>query len=151
MDLYQTQFLIKASQQAEQAGHIYPDMAACEAALESGYGTSALAIEGNNLFGCHQHKVPIYETMSLPTREYINGQYVQEPALWVKYPSLAACFADRVATLQRLARFFTNYTNALVAANPIDYVTAVSKSWSTDPDRAAKCIAIYKEWRASEL
>lgn len=147
MDIEQTKFLIKASQQAAQAGHVYPDMAACEAALESAYGTSALAIEGSNVFGTKQHKVPIYETMSLPTREYINGQYVQAPALWVKYPDLAACFADRVSTLKRLSVFFQNYNDALVAPNPIAYVTAVSRSWSTDPDRAAKCIAIYNEWK----
>jgi uncharacterized FlgJ-related protein len=51
VDIQRQQFLDKASQQAEVAPHIFPTMAACEAALESGYGTSGLAISDNNLFG----------------------------------------------------------------------------------------------------
>ena len=147
MDLYQITFLQKASQQAAQAGHVFPDMAACEAALESGYGTSGLAIEGNNLFGTKQHQVPIYQTIELNTNEYINGTVVRVPAQWVKYPDQAACFADRVSTLNRLAPYFIHYAAALAATNAIDYVTQVSLTWSTDPDRAAKVIAIYNEWK----
>lgn len=148
MDLYQTTFLQKASQQAAQAGHVYPDMAACEAALESAYGISGLAIEGNNLFGMKAHtSTPVQYTIELPTKEYINGQYVQTPARWMKYEHVCDCFFDRMATLERLAPYFTNYATALSTTNPIAYVTAVSKSWSTDPDRAAKCTAIYNEWK----
>jgi flagellum-specific peptidoglycan hydrolase FlgJ len=148
MDLYQTQFLTKASEQAEQAGHIFPDMAACEAAEESGYGTSALAIEGNNLFGTHQHVfMPVFETIVLPSKEYVNGQYVQSPARWVKYPNLAACFTDRMDTLTRLARSFPHYAAALCATNAYTYVGEVSQTWSTDPRRADNCIKIYREWK----
>jgi flagellum-specific peptidoglycan hydrolase FlgJ len=147
MDIYQTQFLTKTSQQASQAGHIYPDMAACEAALESGYGTSALAIQGLNLFGEKQHQIPIYETISIPTREYVNGVYVQIPAEWVKYPTVADCFFDRMATLERLAPVFPDYAAALSATDPFSYVKEVSLTWSTDPLRASKCIAIYQEWK----
>jgi flagellum-specific peptidoglycan hydrolase FlgJ len=144
VDLYQTTFLQKASQQAAQAGHVFPDMAACEAALESAYGTSGLAIEGNNCLGIKQHAKPIYDTIFMPTREYINGKYVQIEAEWVKYPTQADCFTDRMDILRRLPTF---YGPALNATNAIDYVILVSKHWSTDPDRAAKCIAIYQEWK----
>ena len=142
MDIAHQQFLNKATQQAEQAGHIWPVMAACEAALESGWGKSALAIEGHNLFVCRQHATPIYETIALPTREYILGQYIQVNAYWVSYPTEADCFTDRMQTLRRLPIY---YGAALSATNPIDYVREVSKSWSTDPERAAKVIAIYNE------
>jgi integrase len=37
-------WLQKTADAARSAGHIYPEMASCEAALESGYGTSTLAI-----------------------------------------------------------------------------------------------------------
>lgn len=147
MDLYQLGYLNKAAQQASQAGHIFPDMAACEAALESGYGTSQLSIEGNNEFGEHQHKVPIYETISLPTGEYINGQYTQEPALWVKFPTQADCFTERMALLRRLSTVFPHYAAALIATNAYTYISEVSQTWSTDPLRADKCIAVYREWK----
>lgn len=137
-------FLNKATQQAEQAGHIYPTMAACEAALESNYGTSALAILANNLFGMKAHiHTPTNETISLPTKEFIDGTVISIEAVWCKYPDQAACFTDRVNTLKRLAPTIPHYAAALAATNPIDYVQEVSKSWSTDPARANKVITIY--------
>lgn len=146
MDIGQTQFLTKTIMQASAAGHIWPIMASCEAALESGWGKSQLAIEGNNLFGMKQHKTPIYETISLPTREYINDKYVRGPAIWIKYPSVLECFTDRMATLERLSMY---YGRAIAATNPQDYIMEVSKSWSTDPARATKVVSIYNEYLAS--
>ena len=58
----QRQFLAKAA--AAQARHVFPEMAACEAALESGFGKSGLAREDNNLFGMKQHPHPVYGTHS---------------------------------------------------------------------------------------
>lgn len=142
MDNYQRQFIDKAKLAAQQSGHIFPAMAACEAALESGYGTSGLAIQHNNLFGMKQHHPPIYGTVSLPTWEVINGQNVHVSADWVSYPDWATCFQDRMATLKRL-HSYPNYAAALAAATPIEYITAVSKTWSTDPKRGDKVINIY--------
>lgn len=143
MDIGHTQFLDRVTLQAEQSGHIWPIMAACEAGLESKFGTSQLAIQGHNLFGMRQHATPIFETISMPTREYIGGKYFQVEASWVSYPTEADCFIDRMKTLWRLPGF---YNPALSAKNPIDYVTEVSKHWSTDPQRAAKVILIYQEY-----
>ena len=50
----QDSFLRQASAAARAAGHIFPDYAACEAALESTWGQSRLAREANNLFGQKQ-------------------------------------------------------------------------------------------------
>ena len=50
----QDTFLRQASAAARAAGHIFPDYAACEAALESTWGQSRLAREANNLFGQKQ-------------------------------------------------------------------------------------------------
>jgi flagellum-specific peptidoglycan hydrolase FlgJ len=148
MDIQQRQFLDRASQQAETAGHLYPTMAACEAALESGYGTSGLSISGNNLFGMKQHTHPIYGTLNIPTREFEGGEWVVVDAEWVKYPDWAACFADRLATLNRLAPHFPNYAAALSAADSDSYVLAVSKTWSTDPARGEKVQAIHGAYLA---
>lgn len=145
MDIGQTQFLARVSEQATISGHIWPVMAACEAALESSFGKSQLAIQGNNLWGMKQHKVvPIFETISIPTREYIKGKYIQVPALWIKYPTIADCIVDRMNTLRRLHMW---YAPALSATTPIQYVTEVSKVWSSDPDRASKVVSIYEEYQ----
>lgn len=120
-------------------------MAACEAALESSYGTSKLAALGNNLFGMKQHRHFIYGTLILPTREFVNSSWVQTTADWVKYPDWAECFADRMATLQRLAPYYPHYDHALKAGSATTYINEVSRTWSTDPSRAENVLRIYDE------
>lgn len=120
-------------------------MAACEAALESDYGTSALARLGFNLFGTKQHVHPIYGTLNLPTKEYINGEWEPQIGRWVQYENVEECFADRMETLRRLQDIYPEYQAALTATTPEAYISAVSKRWSTDPERATKVLAIYSE------
>jgi flagellum-specific peptidoglycan hydrolase FlgJ len=146
MDIQKTNFLDSTSAAAESAGHIYPTMAACEAALESGYGTSGLAIADHNLFGMKQHSHPVYGTHVLPTREFENGEWEVVNANWVSYPSARECFQDRMTTLLRLSSVFEHYRNAVAAKDAITYVTEVSKTWSTDPERAKKVIDIYNAY-----
>lgn len=142
----QKQFLDDASQAAFEAHHPFPSMAGCEAALESAYGTSQLAREDNNLFGTKQHQHPIYGTAYLPTHEFLDGQWVIVEAAWVKYPDWATSMKDRVATLQRMAPHYPHYANALAATDKNVYIAEVSKTWSTDPDRASKVLAIHKQY-----
>lgn len=140
-------FLSSAAAAAGAGGCIWPDFMACEAALESGFGRSTLAREDNNLFGMKQHKHPVYGTATLPTDEFLHGQWIRVSADWVKYPDLAACFADRMATLRRLAPEYPHYAAALAAQDGPSYVREVSQSWSTDPQRAQKVIDIYQRWK----
>src|SRR5712664_1441982 len=91
---------------AKNGGHTWPQYAACEAALESGFGQSLLAREDNNLFGTKQHVHPIYGTHNLPTKEFLDGKWVQVLAPWIKYPTLAACFDDRMTTLGKLRNMY---------------------------------------------
>lgn len=146
----QAQFLLHAAAAAHRAGHLFPDYAACEAALESGWGRSALAAEGNNLFGQKQAHPPLAgtETLLLPTREFLHGAWVEISAAWVKFADLEACFRERMALLRSLAGAWPNYRNALAAATGEQFIADVSRSWSTDPTRAAKVLAIYREHRA---
>lgn len=147
----QTLFLQKAAAEGRKAGHIFPEMAACEAALESAYGRSGLASD-NNLFGMKVHRHMIYGTHVLPTHEFENGEWITINSSWIVYPSWAACFADRIATLTRLAPYFVHYRNALAAKDASTYIVEVSQTWSTDPARGAKVQAIYDamagEWSA---
>lgn len=131
----------------------FAEMVACEAALESRYGTSELAIKANNLFGMKAHRDMIYQRLTLPTKEFIGGKWIDTTADWVLYPSWDECFADRVATLKRLAPYYPHYAAALKAASPVTYVLEVSRTWSTDPKRAEKVLDIYDlvagDWSAT--
>jgi flagellum-specific peptidoglycan hydrolase FlgJ len=146
----QKTFLDKATAAATQAAHPFPRMAACEAALESGYGLSGLASEDNNLFGMKQHRHPEYGTVSLPTKEFEQGEWVAVTAEWVRYPDWQTCFFDRVSTLTRLSTAYPHYAAALRAMDVDTYIREVSASWSTDPARADKCLAIYSAYLVGE-
>jgi len=134
-------FLQKAFEAALEAKHVFPAYAACEAALESAWGKSQLAIQGNNLFGRKQSADPVFETIDFPTKEFIHGEFVTVPAHWVKYPDWSACFDDRMALLRRLSKF---YGPALEATDGESFVRLVSEHWSTDPLRADKVLSIYQ-------
>jgi len=141
----QNQFLLKAAAAARAAGHLFPAYAACEAALESGWGLSHLAVEANNLFGQKQAHPPLHgtETLSLPTREFLHGAWVAVQAAWIKFPDWESCFRERMALLRSLAVAWPNYGEALRATTGEQFITAVSRTWSTDPARAGKVLAVY--------
>ena len=148
MNDQQKQFLEKAAAEARRVNHPFPEMAASEAALESRFGNSELARDGLNVFGMKQHTHPIFQTLNLPTHEGTPGHpdWKEISASFVKYPDLGSCFADRLSTLQRLAPVYPHYAAALAAKTPEDYVTEVSKTWSTDQTRAPHVIAIFQEY-----
>ena len=141
----QNDFLLRASHAAQEAQHLFPEFAACEVALESGWGHSALAAEANNLFGQKQSHPPLIgtETLTMPTREFLQGHWVTVAANWVKFADWSACFSARMQLLERLRATDACYAAALDAANGEDFILAVSKSWSTDPQRAGKVLSIY--------
>lgn len=146
----QEEFLRKASDAARSAGHIFPEFAACEAALESGWGMSQLAAEANNLFGQKQAHAALAgtETISLPTREYLHGVWTTVQADWIRFASWQACFAGRMALLKTLGHAYPHYAAALAAKTGEEFVDEVSKSWSTDPARAGKVLSIYDHHHA---
>lgn len=140
----QEKFLKDACASAKAAGHIFPEMAACEAALESTWGVSRLARDAHNLFGRKASHDFMGPTVSLPTEEFIHGEWVTIAAEWIKFPGVEDCFKDRMALLARLSPEYPHYASALAATDPETFVTEVSKSWSTDPKRASKVISIYR-------
>jgi flagellum-specific peptidoglycan hydrolase FlgJ len=138
-------FLAKATAAARAAQHIFPEYAACEAALESGWGSSTLALEANNLFGQKQPHPPRGQSLALPTREYLHGAWTTVSAQWMTFPSWDASFAERMQLLRTLAEEYVHYREALSATAGEQFIAQVSRSWSTDPDRAQKVLAIFRE------
>jgi flagellum-specific peptidoglycan hydrolase FlgJ len=146
MTLQET-FLIRARAAAGAAGHVFPEFAACEAALESAWGQSKLAIEANNLFGQKQSHPPLGEGIQLPTKEYAHGAWLTVPALWAKFADWQGCFAARMALLERLSTAYPAYAAALAAKEGAEFVTLVSQRWSTDPNRGAKVLQVWQVHR----
>ncbi len=135
------EFLSKAVDAARAAGHIFPEYAACEAALESAWGQSKLAVEANNLFGQKQSHPARGASLTLPTREFLHGAWVFVEAQWVMFTDWRDAFHHRMALLRSLENGCPDYKAALAAATGEEFVRCVSRSWSTDPGRAGKVLA----------
>ncbi|MGH9542647.1 MAG: glucosaminidase domain-containing protein, partial [Terriglobales bacterium] len=141
------EFIVAAYAQAQASGHIWPAFAACEAAEESAFGESQLAIRANNLFGLKAgrftHDLP---TIAMPTHEWVDGRLIPTTAIWPRFDSWAQAFDVRMEVLRGLAPEFEHYAAALAATDGPTYVREVSKTWSTDPNRAANVLAIHSEF-----
>lgn len=142
------EFLAKAVAAARAAGHIWPEYAACEAALESGWGKSRLCQLGNNLFGQKTgFSSTEWPTIDLPTKENVDLDHdgVVEPnevvsvkkCGWAKFPDWETCFRERMELLKRSSL----YKKALAATTGEKFIEEVSKVWATDPNRGAKVLA----------
>lgn len=145
-------FLPKAIAAAKAGGHIFPDWAACEAAVESGWGQSQLAREANNLFGQKAPHFPppgwSYPSIHLPTHEWEHGELVEvSNVAWPAFPDWATSFRERMELLRRLSMQYSDYMMALHAPDGETFVRRVSATWSDDPHRADKVVEIHAAHR----
>ncbi len=151
----QDSFLRSACAAARDAGHPFPEYAACEAALESAWGQSRLAREANNLFGQKHSDATSYGALAspllMPTQEFLRGRWMTVVAEWARFADTTACFRARVALLHRLEHAYPAYARALAATTGESFIEEVSRAWSTDPNRAAKVLAIHRQHSASFL
>lgn len=126
---------------------ILPSVTAAQAILESGWGSSELAVSANNLFGVKKGTGWKGETYTKKTTEYSKGKPVQVSAIFRKYPSWGESIKDRVSFFKadryKKALGETDYTKSIQAIKDAGY--------ATDPEyvnKIVKLIELYKlaEW-----
>ena len=120
-----------------------------EAALESGWGESLLAKQGCNLFGVKADASWTGDTLTMPTREVVNGVSVTMGAKWRKYATWQDSIDDH-------AQFFLKnerYKNALVCVNDSEaFARAIAADhYATDPAYADKIIATMRSHNMTSL
>lgn len=119
-----------------------------QAALESAWGESGLARNGNNLFGIKADSLWRGETLTMNTREFIKGQWVVVPALWRKYPSWQASTQDHAAFLRRNKR----YAACFACTTGKAFAREVAKAgYATDPAYADKLISMIDKYQLEAL
>jgi flagellum-specific peptidoglycan hydrolase FlgJ len=147
----QAAFLVKSCAAGRASAHPFPEYAACETALESAWGTDKLAVQGNNLFGEKRDpSIPADQCIYCDTQE--EGAhahwYTEHGVAWPKFATWTACYDARLALLQRLSRKYPyTYGAALEAKTGEEFVTLVSRTWSTWTKRAANVLEIYNAHR----
>jgi len=100
------------------------------AAVESGWGKSALSVNDNNLFGIKA--VGNQPATNYPTREYINGRFIIQDAKFRRYQSIKESIEDYVRLLNR-----PRYKAALSQPNILEMLKAIQKAgYSTAPNYA---------------
>ena len=119
-----------------------------QAALESGWGESALTKTGNNLFGIKADSLWRGQTLTMNTKEFIKGQWVMVPALWRKYPSWQASIDDHAAFLKRNPR----YKACFACTSAPAFAKALAQAgYATDLTYADKVIGLMKQHKLLDL
>jgi flagellar protein FlgJ len=121
---------------AQQLG-VSPRILLAQTAIETGWGRSVV---GNNLFGIKAGSAWTGATVSAPTHEYENGQYVSITDSFRAYPSYEASVQDFVSMVKSSPRYqaalgkgedVTGYAHALL-----------SGGWATDVAYVRKLEAV---------
>ena len=106
---------------------------------ESGWGQSALAIRDNNLFGIKGNGPAGSDV--LPTREFLNGQWVTQSAAFRVYHNVAQSIADH----SELLATSPSYQQAMADRHlPDAFATDLTGVYATDPQYGSNLIAIMR-------
>ena len=131
---------------------ILPSITAAQAILESGWGSSELAkVPNNNLFGIKDSEDWHGEIVTVPTQEYLNGDYITVNAAFRKYASWNDSVVDH-------AKFFTSTewrkNNYRKVVNETDYRIAAQElknaGYATDPNYPGKLIRLIEAYKLYE-
>lgn len=144
--------LVPIAQQTAREYSLLPSVLLSQAILESSWGTSRLAVQGNNLFGIKADSSWQGDTIEIVTTEVRKGQTGQEKHLFRKYPSWKASLAD-------YGRFFTSNAwrakNYQQYRNAKDYKQALealqTSNYATDPKYGEKLRSLLERYSLHRL
>ena len=131
---------------------VLPSITAAQAILESGWGSSELAkAPNNNLFGIKDSEDWHGEIVTVPTQEYLNGDYITVNAAFRKYATWNDSVVDH-------AKFFTSTEwrkdNYRKVVNETDYRIAAQElknaGYATDPNYPGKLIRLIEAYKLYE-
>lgn len=125
---------------------ILPSLSIAQAILESGWGTSQLAKDTCNLFGIKASEDWAGKTITVPTKEWVNGGYITVNAGFRAYDSWADSVADHAAFFNSTGWRRERYGKVIGEANYIAACRAVQAAgYATAPDYADKLIRVIEE------
>lgn len=138
-------FILKISRGAVEGMRKYgilPSVTMAQAILESGWGKSGLTKASNNLFGIKAGGSWSGDVVSYPTKEYVDGKYVDVTADFRAYDSLDASMEDHGAFLAGLDR----YKNIIGVKDFREVCRLLQEDgYATAPNYASSLIALIEQ------
>ncbi|MDK2780390.1 MAG: hypothetical protein PWP61_687 [Trichococcus sp.] len=132
--------------------HILPSITIAQAALESAWGTSKLALEANNLYGIKASPDWLGEVYAINTAEYGDEGWHTVTANFRKYASWLDSTNDHGAFFTSTEWRKENYKNVV---GETDYKKASqalrAAGYATDPGYPAKLISIIENYNLSRF
>ncbi|WP_158824745.1 glycoside hydrolase family 73 protein [Mucilaginibacter lacusdianchii] len=112
---------------------LFPSLMIGQCIWESGWGKSVLAAKHNNYFGIKANVAWQGKKVLYKTTEYQNGQSYKIDTSFRSYPTIEACFADRIHFLQSNPRY---KRHGLFSCNsPEEQATCLLEAgYATDPN-----------------
>lgn len=134
--------VVVAAQNAQKATGCLASVTLAQWAQESGFGK--FQMHANNPFGIKWYEGCKYGFVSVPTREFLKGQWVWETAKFVAFPSLQDAFLFHGEILMDPKG---PYRSALPLKDDWQkYIQAVAKIYATDPNYAKALISLVQEY-----
>lgn len=133
----QRAFTLRVAQAAIKVGKmngVYPSIIVAQAAGETGWGTSKLALQANNLFGIKADASWKGATYVVSSPEVENGKTVMQESTFRKYDSYESSVTDYALKLTG-SNLYANAVRAK-STNAISACTDLSE-WATDPNYVA--------------
>lgn len=126
---------------------VLPSLTAAQAALESGWGSSTLSKPPyNNCFGIKASNDWTGRTVTMPTREVVNGRSIRVNAAFRAYDSIADSVEDHGAFFTSTEWRKNNYRNVVGEKDYKQACYAVkSAGYATDPAYATSLIRIIEQ------
>ena len=119
---------------------ILPETIICQSASESAWGESLLAKKYNNYFGIKAGTSWKGKTVTLQTREYVNGRYITIGDTFRAYASFSESAADYIKFLKGNKR----YANVFNQKDIYNHLFALKfAGYATEPNYATIIYNIY--------
>lgn len=132
------------AQEIQAESGLHASVSIAQAALESNWGSSALAQNENNLYGIKgDESDPLYVT-----EEYVNGEPVEIEAHFRSYPNWKASMEDHVRLFTQGTDWDSNlYKGVLEADTYVETAKELEASgYATDPSYADKLVNLIEEY-----
>lgn len=142
--LAQIEWLKTAHEAAKKAGHKWPECAACEAAVETGWGQH-IPHGSNNVLGIKAYRGWTGKTTRAKgTEQAPTGEWsAPEQDSWCVFPTMEDCFREQMKILAE-----TRYQKALAATTPEAYITEECRVWSTGILKGQAVLQVYHAHKA---